>query len=95
MNVSIISEEIESETENLLKVGSQDQMISLLNFCQTFEDELTQIPIKLFQNIEEEGTPTNIVYEANIDLIAKTPKNTKYNYPFEERFKNPQINTSP
>ena len=40
-------------------------------FHQTFREELTSIPLKLFQNIAEGGTPPNSFYKATITLIPK------------------------
>ena len=49
---------------------------------QTFREELTPIPLKLFQNIADEGTLPNSFYEATITLIPKPDKDTtkKENY---------------
>ena len=51
-------------------------------FCQTFREELTTIPLKLFQNIAEGGTFPNSFYEAIITLIPKPDKDVtkKENY---------------
>lgn len=37
-------------------------------FYQIFKEELTPILLKLFQQIEEDGTPPTSPYEANITL---------------------------
>ena len=74
-----------SETEhaikkNLLQTKVQDQMATG-KFYQTYK-ELILIFLKLFQNIEEEGTLPKTSYEATIILIPKSDKNTtkKENY---------------
>jgi hypothetical protein len=48
---------------------------------QTFKEELTLILLKIFQEIEREGTLSNSFYEASITLIPKPNKDaTKENY---------------
>ena len=51
-------------------------------FYQTFREELTPIPLKLFQNIAEGGTLPNSFHEATIALIPKPDKDVtkKENY---------------
>nr|KAF6477967.1 hypothetical protein HJG59_010859 [Molossus molossus] len=51
-------------------------------FYRTLKKELTTIPLKLFQKIQEEGRLPNTFYEASIILIPKPEKDTtkKENY---------------
>ena len=51
-------------------------------FYQSYKEDLVPILLKLFQNVEEEGTFPKTFYDANIKLIQKPDKNTtkKENY---------------
>jgi hypothetical protein len=51
-------------------------------FYQAFKEELIPILLKLFQEIEREGTILNSFYEASITLLSKSDKDTlkKENY---------------
>jgi hypothetical protein len=47
----------------------------MAKFYQNFKEELTPILLKLFQDIEREGTlPPNSFYEASITFILKLNK---------------------
>jgi hypothetical protein len=54
----------------------------MAKFYQTIKEELTPIPLKLFQEIKREGTLPNSVYETRVTLILKSNKDTtrKQNY---------------
>jgi len=45
-------------------------------FYQTYKEEIVPILLKLFQNLEEEGTLPKTFYEATITLIPKSDKDT-------------------
>jgi hypothetical protein len=51
-------------------------------FYQTFKEELISTFLKLYDEIEREGTPPNSFYEASITLIPEPDKDTskKDNY---------------
>jgi abortive infection bacteriophage resistance protein len=46
----------------------------MAKFYQIFKEELTPIFLKIFQEIEREGTLPNSFYEASITLIPKPSK---------------------
>jgi hypothetical protein len=46
----------------------------MAKFYQTFKEELTSVLLKLFQEIEREGTLPNSFYEPNFTLVPKPNK---------------------
>ena len=46
-------------------------------FYQTYKEDLVTILLKLFQKVEEEGTPPKTFYNATITLIPKSDKEEK------------------
>jgi hypothetical protein len=72
LNSPITCNEIEAVIKSPLtkKTPAPDRFMA--KFYQTFKEKLTQIQLKLFQEIEMEGTLPNLFYEASITLIPKT-----------------------
>lgn len=71
-----MNNEIESVIKKLpmQKTPGPDNLTG--EICETIEEELTLILVKLFQNIEEEGILSNSFYTGHITLIPKPDEDT-------------------
>ena len=76
INRPVTSTEIETVIKSLPTNKSPGPEGITGEFYQTFKEELTPSPLKLFQNIAEGGTLPNSFYEASITLIPKPDKDT-------------------
>jgi hypothetical protein len=82
LNRSITQNKIEAAINSLPKKKSPGPNGFSAKFYQTFKEELIPTLLKLFHEIEREGTLPNSFYEASITLIPKSDKDTykKENY---------------
>ena len=74
MNNPITSTEIDAVIKTLPQNKSPRTNGFTGELYQTFKGELISILLKLFQKIAEEGTLSNIFYEATITLISRPDK---------------------
>jgi hypothetical protein len=80
--MSITLYEIETAIKSILKKKSAGHDIVSAEFYKTFKEEQIPTLLKLFHEIEREGTMPNSFYKANIMLIPKPEKDRskKENY---------------
>jgi hypothetical protein len=76
LNRSTTQNEIEAAIKSLPKKKSPGPDGFSAEFYQTFQEELIPTVLKLFHEIEREGTLPNSFYEASITLIPKPDKDT-------------------
>jgi hypothetical protein len=76
LNTSITQNEIEAAIKSLPKKKNSGPDGFTTEFYQTFKEELIATLLKLFHEIEREGTVPDSCYEANITLILKPYKDT-------------------
>jgi hypothetical protein len=79
LNRSITHNEIEAAIKRLSKKKSPRSDRFSAEFYQTFKEESIPTLLKLFHEIEKEGTLTNSFYEASITLIPKPDKDISKN----------------
>ena len=99
LNRPITNNEIDSGIRTSQQRKAKEQMASLANSTTHLKSNFNP-SLKLFQNIEEEGTLPDSLYEASITLISKPDKDTtgikepQANIPDGCKCKNPQQNTT-
>jgi hypothetical protein len=76
LNGSIPHNETEASIKSLPKKKSPGPDRFSDDFYQTFKEALIPTPLKLFYEIEREGTLPNSLYKASVTLIPKLDKDT-------------------
>jgi hypothetical protein len=82
LNSTITCNEIKTVIKSLPTKKTPRPDGFMAEFYQIFNEELTSVLLKLFQEMEREGTLPNSFYKANITLILKPNKDVtrKENY---------------
>jgi hypothetical protein len=76
LNRSVTQNEIEAAIKSLPKKKSLGPDGVSAEFYQTFKEEVIPTLLKIFHEMEREGTLSNSFYEASITLITKPDKDT-------------------
>lgn len=99
LNRPITNEEIDSGIKTSQQRKAKERMAALATSTSHLKSDFNP-SLRLFQNMEEEGTPPDSLYEASITLISKPDKDTtgtrepQANIPDGCRHKNPQQNAT-
>jgi hypothetical protein len=88
LNTLITSNEIEAAIKSLPKKKSPGPERFSAEFYQTFKEEQIPTLLKLFHEIEREGTLFNSFYEDSITLLSKPDKDTSRKRELQANFLN-------
>jgi uncharacterized membrane protein YgaE (UPF0421/DUF939 family) len=86
--MSITLYEIETAIKSILKKKSAGHDIVSAEFYKTFKEEQIPTLLKLFHEIEREGTLFNSFYEDSITLLSKPDKDTSRKRELQANFLN-------